>query len=91
MAGGDTPTIRQAPATREKDRGATSLSRNVAWNVMEFVVSCNKDLSRNISLPKAVDIVGFVDSIFIASLLVAWHFEAQRPFYETLLGMLWSS
>jgi len=71
MAGGDTPTIRQAPATREKDRGATSLSGDVTWNVMEFVVSCNEDFSRNISLLKAVDIVRFVDAIFITSLLVA--------------------
>jgi len=38
---------------------------------MEFVVSYNKDLSRNVFLPKAVDVVGFVDAIFIASLLVA--------------------
>jgi len=55
---------------------------------MEFVVSCNKDFSRNISLPKAVDIMGFFDAIFIVSLLAAWHFGAQRPFLETSLARL---
>jgi len=58
---------------------------------MILAFSYPEALSRNVSLLKAVDIVGFVDAIFIASLLVAWHFKAQPPFHETSLGMLWSS
>ena len=71
MAGGDTPTVRQAPATWKKDRGATSLSGDVTCKILILAFSYPEALSRNVSLPKAVDIVGFVDATFTASLLVA--------------------